>query len=187
MRAGLLSAGERRQHPWRNVVTRALSGGEDPEVDRRRRSRCRPGDRLLISSDGLYAVVLRRDGIAAVLDGTRSLEALCAALVDEANAGRRSRQRHDASSLEIRCCITCVQLLRYRGADPEPRRARAQGALPRLGARLLLVVHQPAAAAGHLLVRVHRVLPGTHAGGDRAVRAVHVLRHPAVDVVLRRR
>ena len=28
------------------------------------------------------------------------------------------------------------------------------------------------------------VLPGAHPTGDRAVRAVHVLRHPAVDVVL---
>ena len=33
VRAGLLSANEARQHPWRNVVTRALSGGEDPEID----------------------------------------------------------------------------------------------------------------------------------------------------------
>ena len=39
--------------------------------------------------------------------------------------------------------------------DPEPGRARAEGALPRLGARLPLVVHQPAAAARDLLVRLH--------------------------------
>jgi protein phosphatase len=33
MRAGLLSPLEARQHPWRNVVTRALSGGEDFYVE----------------------------------------------------------------------------------------------------------------------------------------------------------
>ena len=33
VRAGTLSPSAARLHPWRNVVTRALSGGEDPEVD----------------------------------------------------------------------------------------------------------------------------------------------------------
>ncbi len=33
VRAGTLTPTAARQHPWRNVVTRALSGGEDPEVD----------------------------------------------------------------------------------------------------------------------------------------------------------
>src|SRR5215212_2035339 len=33
VRAGTMTAAAARQHPWRNVVTRALSGGEDPEVD----------------------------------------------------------------------------------------------------------------------------------------------------------
>src|SRR5262245_60678664 len=31
VRAGTLTPSAARQHPWRNVVTRALSGGEDPE------------------------------------------------------------------------------------------------------------------------------------------------------------
>ena len=33
VRAGTMSPSAARMHPWRNVVTRALSGGEDPEVD----------------------------------------------------------------------------------------------------------------------------------------------------------
>ena len=33
VRAGTMSPTAARQHPWRNVVTRALAGGEDPEVD----------------------------------------------------------------------------------------------------------------------------------------------------------
>src|SRR4029078_9317231 len=33
VRAGTMTASAARQHPWRNVVTRALSGGTDPEID----------------------------------------------------------------------------------------------------------------------------------------------------------
>src|SRR6186997_1666810 len=33
VRAGTMTATAARQHPWRNVVTRALSGGNDPEID----------------------------------------------------------------------------------------------------------------------------------------------------------
>ena len=76
-----------------------------------------------------------------------------------------------------------AQLIRYRGLISEPRRARAEGALPRLGARLPLVVHQPAAAAVDLHVRLHGD-PAEPERGRAAVRAVHVLRHPAVELVL---
>ena len=47
-------------------------------------------------------------------------------------------------------------LFRYRAAHPEPGLARAEGALPRQRARLLLELHQPAAAAAHLRARLHR-------------------------------
>src|SRR6476646_1616542 len=33
VRAGTMTPVAARQHPWRNVVTRALAGGEDPEID----------------------------------------------------------------------------------------------------------------------------------------------------------
>ncbi len=36
VRAGAMTPSAARQHPWRNVVTRALAGGDDPEVDVRR-------------------------------------------------------------------------------------------------------------------------------------------------------
>ena len=45
--------------------------------------------------------------------------------------------------------------------DSKPGGARAEGALPRLGARVLLVVHQPAAAALDLLLRLHGRAAGT--------------------------
>lgn len=83
MRAGLLSPIEARQHPWRNVVTRALSGGEDPEVDVKE-VRLQPGDRLLLCSDGLSSVV-PDDRIEEILRAQPVPTEACQALVDEAN------------------------------------------------------------------------------------------------------
>jgi serine/threonine protein phosphatase PrpC len=86
VRAGTMSPSAARQHPWRNVVTRALSGGEDPEVDV---ADVRPaaGERYLLCSDGLFAVVGDQQIAALVGDPARSLQDICAALVDAANAG----------------------------------------------------------------------------------------------------
>ena len=86
VRAGTMSPSAARQHPWRNVVTRALSGGEDPEVDV---ADVRPaaGERYLLCSDGLFAVVGDQQIAELVGDPARSLQDICAALVDAANAG----------------------------------------------------------------------------------------------------
>src|SRR6188472_115440 len=65
VRAGTLTPTAARQHPWRNVVTRALSGGEDPEVDVTEVTPV-PGERYLLCSDGLFSVV-PDDQIAALL------------------------------------------------------------------------------------------------------------------------
>ena len=83
MRAGLLSPLEARQHPWRNVVTRALSGGEDPEVDVKEVALL-PGDRLLLCSDGLSSVVTD-ERIEEILRAQPVPTEACQALVDEAN------------------------------------------------------------------------------------------------------
>jgi serine/threonine protein phosphatase PrpC len=86
VRAGTLTATAARQHPWRNVVTRALSGGEDPEVDVTQITPA-AGDRYLLCSDGLFGVVAD-DRIAAILgDAQASLEQICGQLIDAANAG----------------------------------------------------------------------------------------------------
>jgi protein phosphatase len=86
VRAGTMSPTAARQHPWRNVVTRALSGGEDPEVDVTE-VRPSPGDRYLLCSDGLFSVVTDQQ-IAEILGNEAlSLQAICGALITAANEG----------------------------------------------------------------------------------------------------
>jgi protein phosphatase len=84
VRAGTLTPSAARQHPWRNVVTRALSGGEDPEVDVTEVTPV-PGERYLLCSDGLFGVVAD-ERIAEILGQTGvTLEGISRALVDAAN------------------------------------------------------------------------------------------------------
>jgi len=83
VRAGTLSEADARRHPWKNVVTRALSGGEDPGVDVRALE-VRAGDRVLICSDGLSGV-LTPSRLEALLAEARPLDDTCRALIDAAN------------------------------------------------------------------------------------------------------
>jgi serine/threonine protein phosphatase PrpC len=85
MRAGLLSPNEARLHPWRNVVTRALSGGEDPEIDLTVVN-LSASDRVLLCSDGLSSVV-SDERIEDILSMAGEPAAICEALVAEANEG----------------------------------------------------------------------------------------------------
>ena len=84
VRAGMLTPADARQHPWRNVVTRALSGAEDPEIDVVQLTP-EAGDRYLLCSDGLFGVV-PDDEIAAVLgDRDAALDEICGRLIEKAN------------------------------------------------------------------------------------------------------
>lgn len=84
VRAGTMTPTAARQHPWRNVVTRALSGGEDPEVDVTE-IKPRGGERYLLCSDGLFSVV-GDERIAGILaDRSLALEDVCSRLVAAAN------------------------------------------------------------------------------------------------------
>jgi len=82
---GVLSEDEARQHPWRNLVTRALAGAEEPLVDLTPVS-LEPGDRVLLCSDGLSSP-LTDAAIAEILARTPPgrPDDLCRALVDAAN------------------------------------------------------------------------------------------------------
>ena len=83
VRAGILSENDARRHPWRNVVTRALAGGDDPQVDVAEID-VKTGDRLLLCSDGLSGVV-PPERLEELVGQTKSLEEMCQALIDAAN------------------------------------------------------------------------------------------------------
>ncbi|MDE0830569.1 MAG: protein phosphatase 2C domain-containing protein, partial [Vicinamibacterales bacterium] len=85
IRAGTLTESAARAHPWRNIVTRALSGSEDLKVDICELT-LEPGDRLLLCSDGVFAV-LADDQIGEVLRQHADLDAACDALITGANDG----------------------------------------------------------------------------------------------------
>jgi protein phosphatase len=83
VRAGVLTEMDARRHPWRNVVTRALAGGDDPDVEVTE-IEVRAGDRLLICSDGLSGVV-PMDRLEAIVGRLQTLDETCRALIAAAN------------------------------------------------------------------------------------------------------
>jgi protein phosphatase len=85
VRAGTMTASAARQHPWRNVVTRALSGGTDPEIDTVELSPSL-GERFLLCSDGLSGVVAH-ETIEKILSGSGGLDAISDRLIAAANDG----------------------------------------------------------------------------------------------------
>jgi len=82
---GVLNEAEARQHPWRNLVTRALAGAEEPRVELTPLS-LEPGDRVILCSDGLSSP-LTNAAIGEILARTPMgrPDELCQALVDAAN------------------------------------------------------------------------------------------------------
>jgi protein phosphatase len=85
VRAGVMTAADARRHPWRNVVTRAITGGDDPEVDVAAIT-LEAGDRVLLCSDGLSSVASHED-MEKALAQPETPEATCAALIALANEG----------------------------------------------------------------------------------------------------
>jgi protein phosphatase len=84
VRAGVMTEKDARRHPWRNVVTRALAGGDDPDVDVTD-IEVRAGDRIMLCSDGLHGVVMPEQLETIVRKG-KTLGDTCQALIDAANA-----------------------------------------------------------------------------------------------------
>jgi protein phosphatase len=83
--SGVLSAEQARTHPLRNVVTRALGGKTELQVDIQAQKMA-PGDVLLLCSDGL-TTMLPDDDIARLVEGSLGdIEKAAQSLVAEANA-----------------------------------------------------------------------------------------------------
>ena len=84
IQAGMLTEAGAREHPRRNIVTRALSGGQlDVEVAE---LPLRTRDRVLLCSDGL-STVLRDEEIRDLVAATADRQAACDELVRRTNAG----------------------------------------------------------------------------------------------------
>ncbi len=85
VRAGALSPSEARKHPARNILTRAVGSQEDVEPDVVDHD-LKPGDRLLLCSDGLTTMVDDPEILEAIRDHPSDPESACRALIDLANA-----------------------------------------------------------------------------------------------------
>jgi serine/threonine-protein phosphatase Stp1 len=78
--AGTITAEEAEHHPRGNIITRAVGGGDELELDKVV-GRVEPGDRFLLCSDGLFKDLPEAE-IAALLSAGRD----AAALIEAANA-----------------------------------------------------------------------------------------------------
>jgi len=81
--AGVIGPEEVRTHPQRNQIYRCLGHKADVEVDTFTRQ-LRAGDILVLCSDGLWEMVLDAE-IQRIIEGTRSPQKACDALVEAAN------------------------------------------------------------------------------------------------------
>jgi len=81
----LVDAGDRHAHPLRHVLTKAIGLQEELEFGVGEEA-LRAGDRLLLCSDGLTAVVGDAEIRALLAQHEADLTAACGALVDAANA-----------------------------------------------------------------------------------------------------
>lgn len=86
VRLGLLSPEEARRHPWRNVVTRALGSRDEVEPEVWVDS-LRPGDRILLCSDGLNSMLGEEQILETVREAGSNLNEACRRLIDLANQG----------------------------------------------------------------------------------------------------
>ena len=85
IQSGVISADQARSHPLRNVVTRALGGKADLQVDMQVHE-IEPQDILLLCSDGLTTMI-PDDEIARLMNETQGdVEEAAQSLVDAANA-----------------------------------------------------------------------------------------------------
>lgn len=81
---GLITSEEARTHPYRNVVTRALGGKVKIEVDVIERE-LKPGDYLLLCTDGLNSMVDNDEILQIILEYKDDLPLACRKLVEKAN------------------------------------------------------------------------------------------------------
>jgi protein phosphatase len=82
---GLIDSEAARTHPLRHVVTRAVSGQAGMAVDVLELD-IKPGDRLVICSDGIHGVLTDPEITSLVSANGASLDEVCKTIIAEANA-----------------------------------------------------------------------------------------------------
>ena len=85
IQSGVISPDQARSHPLRNVVTRALGGKPDLQVDMQVH-KIEAGDILLLCSDGLTTMIPDDDIARVVREADGDVEKAAQALVASANA-----------------------------------------------------------------------------------------------------
>jgi serine/threonine protein phosphatase PrpC len=85
IQSGVISPDQARTHPLRNVVTRALGGKPDLQVDMQQH-KAKAGDILLLCSDGLTTMIPDEDIVRVVREAGGDVEKAAQALVASANA-----------------------------------------------------------------------------------------------------
>jgi len=83
--SGELTPRRALRHPLRNVITRSLGGRGLARLDQQSVA-WKPGDYLLLCSDGLTNMVEEEDLLKVILRGGENLEQICRKLVEMANA-----------------------------------------------------------------------------------------------------
>ena len=84
VQAGMLTEAEAEKHPLRNVITRALGGALQVTPDASE-IEARPGDVVLLCSDGLTGMVPESEILKIVTANNGDLEKACRDLIDAAN------------------------------------------------------------------------------------------------------
>ena len=82
--SGFISPESARAHPWRHMVTRAVQGDGDLQVDVLEIALPATG-RLLLCSDGLHGLVNDEELAAALAKSRDKLDGLCSSLIQTAN------------------------------------------------------------------------------------------------------
>ena len=92
-RQGRISDEQAEDHPQRSIITRALGPEAEVEVDTFSFS-ARPGDVVLLCSDGLTTMLKDDDDRRPSSRASETLDEAVRALVEAANEARRPRQHH---------------------------------------------------------------------------------------------
>ena len=83
IRSGRLDRNKGRNHPEKNIITKALGIDEEVEPDFFE-VRLEPGDKILMCSDGLSNMI-EDDEIKDIVDNSEDISKACSVLIDQAN------------------------------------------------------------------------------------------------------